>query len=211
MKLIACTLPLLAGLPSVLSAQVNLSLPRLPRPAVRATLGPIAVVATLGGHGVTIRAGSRTARRAPAAPSLPSGHARLPRTTAGASAARVLATGDRNRGVRYVYGGAKPSVGFDCSGFVQYVFARHGISLPRTSRQQASAGQPLPRALTALRPGDLMLFSSKGRGVDHVAIYVGDNRMIHSSAGAGGVVYDDLSTPRGRWYLARHVTSRRVL
>ena len=203
MKLIACTLPLLAGLPSVLSAQVSVSLPRLPRPAVRATLGPIALVATLGGHGVTVRAGSRTARRAPAA--------RLPRTTAGASAARVLATGDRYRGVRYVYGGAKPGVGFDCSGLVQYVFGRHGVSLPRTSRQQATAGRALPRALTALRPGDLMLFSSKGRGVDHVAIYVGDNRIIHSSAGAGGVVYDDLSTPRGRWYLARHVTSRRVL
>ena len=203
MKLIACTLPLLAGLPSVLSAQVSVSLPRLPRPAVRATLGPIALVATLGGHGVTVRAGSQTARRAPAA--------RLPRTTAGASAARVLATGDRYRGVRYVYGGAKPGVGFDCSGLVQYVFGRHGVSLPRTSRQQATAGRALPRTLTALRPGDLMLFASKGRGVDHVAIYAGDNRIIHSSAGAGGVVYDDLSTPRGRWYLARHVGSRRVL
>jgi cell wall-associated NlpC family hydrolase len=203
MKLIACTLPLLAGLPSVLSAQVNVSLPRLPRPAVRATLGPIAVVATLGGHGVTVRAGSRTARRAPAA--------RLPRTTAGASAARVLATGDQYLGERYVYGGAKPGVGFDCSGFVQYVFARHGVSLPRTSRQQATAGRPLPRALTALKPGDLMLCSSNGRGVNHVAIYAGDNRIIHSSAGAGGVIYDDLSTPRGKWYLARHVTSRRVL
>ncbi len=203
MKLIACTLPLLAGLPSVLSAQINLSLPRLPRPAVRATLGPVAVVATLGGHGVTVRAGSRPARRAPAA--------RLPRTTAGASAARVLATGDQYLGERYVYGGAKPGVGFDCSGFVQYVFGRHGVSLPRTSRQQATAGRALPRALTTLRPGDLMLFSAKGRGIDHVAIYAGDNRIIHSSAGAGGVVYDDLSTPRGKWYLARHVASRRVL
>jgi len=171
-KLIACTLPLLAGLPSVLSAQVNISLPRLPRPAVRATLGPIAVVATLGGHGVT---------------------------------------GDQYLGERYVYGGAKPGVGFDCSGFVQYVFGRYGVSLPRTSRQQATAGRPLRRALTALKPGDLMLFSSNGRGVNHVAIYAGDNRIIHSSAGAGGVIYDDLSTPRGKWYLARHGTSRRVL
>jgi len=56
-----------------------------------------------------------------------------------------------------------------------------------------------------------MLFSRKGRGVDHVAIYAGNNRIIHSSAGAGGVVYDDLSTPRGKGYLARHVASRRVL
>jgi cell wall-associated NlpC family hydrolase len=201
MKLIACALPLLAGLPSVLAAQVNLSLPRLSRPAVRASLGPIAIVATLGGHGVSVRAGARTPSRTPTT--------RLPRTTKSASAARVLATGDL--GKRYVYGGAKPAVGFDCSGFVQYVFGQHGVALPRTSRQQAGAGRALPRTSGALQPGDLMLFSSKGRGVDHVAIYAGDNRIIHSTAGAGGVVYDDLSTPRGKWYLARHVSSRRVL
>ncbi|HEY5939521.1 MAG TPA: C40 family peptidase [Gemmatimonadales bacterium] len=203
MKLIACALPLLAGIPSVLAAQVNLSLPRLSRPAARASLGPIAIVATLGGHGVTVRAGSRTPSRTPAT--------RLPRTTKSASAARVLATGDRYLGKPYRYGGAKPAVGFDCSGFVQYVFGQHGVALPRTSRQQAGAGRALPRTPSALRPGDLMLFSSKGRGVDHVAVYAGDNRIIHSSAGAGGVVYDDLSTPRGKWYLARHVASRRVL
>ena len=203
MKLIACTLPLLAGLPSVLSAQINLSLPRLPHPAVRATLGPISVVATVGGRGVSVRAGTGSPSRTPAA--------RLPRGRAGASAARLLATGDRYLGERYVYGGARPEVGFDCSGFVQYVFGRHGISLPRTSRQQATAGQPLSRPVASLQPGDLMFFSSKGRGVDHVAIYAGNNRMIHSSAGAGGVVYDDLATPRGKWYLARHVASRRVL
>jgi cell wall-associated NlpC family hydrolase len=56
-----------------------------------------------------------------------------------------------------------------------------------------------------------MLFSSRGKGIDHVAIYVGNNRMLHASAGAGKVVYDDLTTARGKWYLARHVASRRVL
>ncbi|HEY8196233.1 MAG TPA: C40 family peptidase [Gemmatimonadales bacterium] len=202
MKLIAYALPLLAGIPGVMAAQVNFSIPSLGRPAVRASLGPIAVVATLGGHGLTVRAGSRAPSRTAA---------RLPRTTKSASAARVLATGDRYLGKRYVYGGAKPAVGFDCSGFVQYVFGQHGVVLPRTSRQQATAGRGLPGTPGALQPGDLMLFSSKGRGVDHVAIYAGDNRIIHSSAGAGGVVYDDLSTPRGKWYLARHVASRRVL
>jgi cell wall-associated NlpC family hydrolase len=203
MKLIAGTLPLLVGLPSILSAQINLSLPRLPRPAVRATLGPIAVVATVGGRGISVRAGTGSPARVPAA--------RLPRGTAGASSARLLATGGRYLGEKYVYGGARPGVGFDCSGFVQYVFGRHGITLPRTSRQQATAGRPLSRAVAGLQPGDLMFFSSKGRGVDHVAIYAGNNRIIHSSAGAGGVVYDDLATPRGKWYLARHVVSRRVL
>jgi cell wall-associated NlpC family hydrolase len=196
MKLIACALPLLAGLPSVLSAQVSLSLPRLSRPAVRATLGPIGIVATVGNSGVSVRAAPR-ARRTPAA--------------ASASAARVLATAQRYVGTRYRYGGESPSTGFDCSGFVQYVFGRHGVELPRTSRQQASVGQSLPDGLTALKPGDLMLFSSRGARVDHVAIYVGNNRILHSSAVAGGVVYDDLTTSRGKWYMARHVESRRVL
>jgi cell wall-associated NlpC family hydrolase len=205
MKLIACTLPLLAGLPSVMSAQVSLSLPKIQRPAIRATLGPVSLVATLGGHGVSVRAGTRSPRRAP--------EARAPRRTeaATASAARVLVTAESYLGEKYVYGGETPRGGFDCSGFVQYVFGRHGVDLPRTSRQQAGAGRRLSGKIAALKPGDLMLFSSKGGRVDHVAIYAGDNRILHSSAGAGGVVYDDLSTPRGKWYLARHVASRRVL
>lgn len=192
MRLIACALPLLAGVPSVLSAQVR----------VGTTLGPIAVVATLGGHGVTVRATPRGSRHGPAA--------RLPRATS-ASAARVLATADRYLGTRYRYGGETPAAGFDCSGFVQYVFGRNGIDLPRNSRQQATAGRALAAQVDSLKPGDLMLFSSKGVRIDHVAIYVGNNRMLHSSAGAGKVLYDDLTTARGRWYLARHVASRRVL
>jgi cell wall-associated NlpC family hydrolase len=192
-KLIACTLPLLVGLPGVLSAQIK----------VGASLGPIAVVATLGGRGVTVRATPRSPRHTPAA--------RAPRAKARGSAAHVLATAERYLGTRYRYGGESPQAGFDCSGFVQYVFGRNGVVLPRTSRQQASAGSPLPSDVASLQSGDLMMFSSKGLRVDHVAIYVGNNRMMHSSAGAGGVVYDDLSTPRGKWYLKRHVASRRVL
>ena len=204
MKLIACALPLLAGLPSVLSAQVSLSLPHLSRPAVRAALGPIGIVATVRGNSVTVRAATRVTRRTPVA------RART-EARAGATAAKVLATAQRYLGTRYLYGGDTPDTGFDCSGFVQYVFARHGVALPRTSRQQATAGQRLPESLTALEPGDLILFSSKGVRIDHVAIYVGNNRILHSTAGAGGVVYDDLTSPRGKWYLARRVESRRVL
>jgi cell wall-associated NlpC family hydrolase len=191
MNLIACALPLLAGVPSVLSAQIR----------VGTTLGPIAVVATLGGRGVTVRATPRASRRTPAA--------RLPRATS-ASAARVLATAGRYVGASYRYGGGTPATGFDCSGFVQYVFGRNSVDLPRTSRQQAAAGYAVAR-VDSLKPGDLMLFSSKGVRIDHVAIYVGNNRMLHSSAGAGRVVYDELTTARGKWYSKRHVASRRVL
>ena len=196
MKLIACALPLVVSVPGVLSAQIK----------VGATLGPVAVVATFGGRGVTVRGTAEAAR-----------HSRAYRsdvregTAGGSAAARVLATARRLVGTRYRYGGSTPGAGLDCSGFVQYVFRSNGIHLPRTSRQQAGAGRPVRAAIDALKPGDLMLFSSKGGGIDHVAIYAGNNRMLHSSAGAGKVVYDDLSTARGAWYLARHVTSRRVL
>jgi cell wall-associated NlpC family hydrolase len=200
MKLAVCALSLLAGLPSLMSAQISITLPRIQRPAIRATLGPISVVATLSGHRASVRAtpvDPTRERRATAA------------TTA--SAARVLATAKRYVGTRYRFGGGSPDAGFDCSGFVQYVFGRNGIKLPRTSRLQASAGSPAPLDVASLLPGDLLLFASRGTQINHVAIYVGDNRILHSTAGAGGVVYDDLSTPRGKWYLARHVVSRRVL
>jgi cell wall-associated NlpC family hydrolase len=123
----------------------------------------------------------------------------------------VLATAKRYVGTHYRYGGESPASGFDCSGFVQYVFGKNGVELPRTSREQAAAGHSLTLGLDALQPGDLLLFASTGSLIDHVAIYLGNNRMIHSSAGAGGVVTDDLTGPRGQWYLKRHVASRRVL
>ena len=192
MRLIACALPLLAGFPSVLSGQVK----------VEASLGPVALVATMGGRGVSVRATPRASHTSPA---------RAPRAVASASAARILATAERYVGTRYRYGGTTPGGGFDCSGFVQYVFGRNGVRLPRTSREQARSGRAVPRGVSSLKPGDLLLFASRGRGVDHVAIYVGGNRILHSTAGAGGVVYDDLATPRGKWYLARQVASRRVL
>jgi cell wall-associated NlpC family hydrolase len=192
MKLIACALPLLAGIPSVLSGQIR----------VGTSLGPIAMVATLGGHGVTVRATPRGSRHTPAAG--------LPRTTT-ASAARVVATADRYVGIRYRYGGETPRDGFDCSGFVRYVFGRNGVELPRTSRQQATVGVALGARVASLKPGDLMLFSTTGGRINHVAIYVGNNRMLHASAGAGKVLYDNLTTARGKWYLARHVASRRVI
>jgi cell wall-associated NlpC family hydrolase len=202
MKRIACALPLLVGIPSVLSAQVNLSLPRFQRPVVRAALGPLSVVATLDPRGVRVHAAPKTVRTT----------SRSRRSsTANASAASILATANRYVGTHYRYGGESPTTGFDCSGFVQYVFAKHGVELPRTSRLQAGAGVALPLAVEALQPGDLLLFASNGRRVNHVAIYVGNNRILHSTAGAGGVVYDDLTTPRGRWYLKRHVASRRVI
>jgi cell wall-associated NlpC family hydrolase len=169
------------------------------RPALRGTLGPITVRAAVGRGGIGVRI-DRRPRAGVAAP-------------AGAPAARaetVLRTADRHVGAPYEWGGTTPA-GFDCSGFVQYVFRRHGVELPRTSRQQVQVGRAVRKHAGALAPGDLMFFASDGGRIDHVAIYVGGGRMLHATASGGGVRYDSLAGSRGRWFSRRHVASRRVL
>jgi cell wall-associated NlpC family hydrolase len=81
-------------------------------------------------------------------------------------------------GTPYVWAGSSPS-GFDCSGFVMYVFKKAGVSLPHSSRMQYGYGTPVSRS--ALEPGDLVFFYSP---IHHVAIYIGGGQMIHA-AGTG--------------------------
>ena len=131
---------------------------------------------------------------------------RSPNPTAAAS--RVLNTADRYIGVPYVWGGNTPK-GFDCSGFTKYVFAKNGVSLPRTSREQARVGNGVPLDFGAMRPGDLLLFAESGEAISHVAIYVGSGRIIHASSAMGGVNYLDLDGSRGAWYVENLVAVRR--
>jgi len=136
---------------------------------------------------------------------------RIPRSPAPtATAARVLETADQYVGVPYTWGGNTPQSGFDCSGFTRYVFAKQGIFLPRTSREQARAGGGVALDFAALLPGDLLLFAEPNDAVSHVAIYVGDGRIIHSSSALGGVNYLDLGGDRGGWYAQNMVAVRRV-
>lgn len=121
----------------------------------------------------------------------------------------AVATGRRYLGVPYVWGGSTPS-GFDCSGFVQYVYRKHGVPLPRTSRQMAHAGQRIAPSISSLREGDLMLFRGRNGVINHVALYAGRNRILHSSSSAGGVGFDDLSSKRGAYFRSRLVSARRV-
>ena len=127
-----------------------------------------------------------------------------------ASAARVIPTAEHYLGTPYRYGGTSPLTGFDCSGFVQYVFARNAVRLPRTSRQQARVGTALPRSFKSLAPGDLVMFAEQGEAISHVAIYAGRNRIIHATSSGGSVRYDDLSTRRGQWFVDHMVAARRV-
>jgi cell wall-associated NlpC family hydrolase len=131
--------------------------------------------------------------------------------SAAAIAHNALSAADRYVGIRYVWGGNTPSEGFDCSGFVRYIFAQQGIQLPRVSRDQAGAGDWLPPRLDALAPGDLMFYAGRDGVIDHVAIYAGDGQIIHASASGRGVRYDDLTSSRGHYYATRMVAARRVI
>lgn len=95
-----------------------------------------------------------------------------------ADIAAVLATLRAEIGKPYVWGASGPS-SFDCSGLVQYVFGQHGVSLPRTSAEQAKVGVSIPKGQQA--PGDLVFSDWEGRGaVSHVAVYVGDGQVIEA-------------------------------
>lgn len=79
----------------------------------------------------------------------------------------------------YRHGGDSPETGFDCSGFVRYVFQKSaGWMLPRTSLEMSLAGEPLDA--DQLRPGDLVFFNTQKQLFSHVGIYVGENRFVHS-------------------------------
>ncbi len=121
-----------------------------------------------------------------------------------------MSTAEQYLGVPYKWGGSSPSSGFDCSGFVKYVYGRQGVRLPRTSREQAGAGVKVTARIASLRQGDLMLFAESREPISHVAIYAGDGRIIHSSSSGGGVRYDDLGTQRGQWYVQHMVAARRL-
>jgi cell wall-associated NlpC family hydrolase len=130
---------------------------------------------------------------------------------ASVSAASIVRTANRYEGIRYSYGGSSPTKGFDCSGFVQYVFARHGVDLPRTSRQISELGEPVSLDRGDLREGDLLFFAGNGTRIDHVAIYLGEDRVIHSTASGGGVRVENLTSPRGEWFERRLVAARRIV
>ncbi len=85
------------------------------------------------------------------------------------------------QGIRYVYGGSTTK-GFDCSGFVSYVFKKFGITLDRTSRGMGKGGATVKKA--DLQPGDLVFFDTNGglNGINHVGIYIGSNKFIHASS-----------------------------
>ena len=130
-------------------------------------------------------------------------------TSRNSGAAMLLSTADEYVGPPYRRRGTSPSSGFDASGFVRFVFSKFGVNLPRASRDQARVGEEVRADWRALAPGDLVMFKDDG-GINHVAIYVGKSRIIHSTETGGGVRYDDLNSDRGRWFVEHLAAARRV-
>jgi len=107
----------------------------------------------------------------------------------------ILERGMSLIGTRYRFGGTNENSGFDCSGFIGYLFREEaGLDLPRSTREMINVKAPLV-ARNKLKPGDLLFFATNGRRgrVSHAGIYLGDDQFIHSSSRrSGGVRIDSL-------------------
>jgi cell wall-associated NlpC family hydrolase len=106
-------------------------------------------------------------------------------------------------GVPYRIGGSTPEKGFDCSGLVFWAYARNGVKVPRTAAEQSGLGSSVRRA--ELKPGDILVFKIKS-GL-HTAVYVGENRFVHSPSSGKKVRVDNIS---GNYWKTRLLAARRV-
>ena len=108
------------------------------------------------------------------------------------------------RGTPYLNGGADPR-GFDCSGFTQYVFSQHGLSLPRAVREQFRVGKSIEAG--DLAPGDILFFSTTEAGPSHVAIAVGGDQFVHAPSSTGVVRVEHLGSS---YWSPRYLGARRM-
>ena len=117
---------------------------------------------------------------------------------------KILKTAAQYKGVPYVFGGTTPR-GFDCSGYVQYVFAKHGIRLTRTADTQALEGKFVSKK--NLKPGDLVFFTTYEPGASHVGIYAGNN-LFWNATSSRGIMLSNLTDS---YWGPRYYTARRIL
>ena len=116
----------------------------------------------------------------------------------------IVETAMKLRGIPYRNGGSDPS-GFDCSGFVQWVFAQNGVSMPREVRDQYDAGQKIN--LRDLQPGDLLFFETVSRGASHVGVAVGGEQFVHAPSSTGVVRVERYTAS---YWSRRFVGARRI-
>ena len=129
-----------------------------------------------------------------------------PDATVAVPPARLLATALALRGTPYLNGGSEPSRGFDCSGFVQWVFAQHGALLPRETKEQYDEGERVDQK--EVQPGDLVFFQTVSRGASHVGIALGNGEFVHAPSSRGVVRVERYTS--GYWS-SRWVGARRFV
>jgi cell wall-associated NlpC family hydrolase len=109
-------------------------------------------------------------------------------------------------GIPYLRGGNSAESGFDCSGFVRYIYKETiGLVLPRSADQQANTTQKIDRS--ELKPGDLVFFNTMRRTFSHVGIYLGEGKFIHSPRSGASVRIEDMRIP---YWNVRFDGARRV-
>jgi cell wall-associated NlpC family hydrolase len=108
------------------------------------------------------------------------------------------------RGAPYRNGGISPD-GFDCSGFVRYVYQQHGVAMPREVREQFKVGRQIDRG--RLEPGDLVFFSTVAPGASHVGIVIGGDQFVHAPSERGVVRVESLSQ---QYWASRFIGAKRV-
>ena len=124
--------------------------------------------------------------------------------SAGGIGAQVVALAKQYLGVPYVWAGASPS-GFDCSGFVSYVYKSLGYQTNRTAADIYKNGVAVDKS--TLEPGDAVFFASYSEAIGHVGIYIGNGQFIHASSGKGCVIISGLDES---YYANMYVGARRI-
>lgn len=127
--------------------------------------------------------------------------------SAASTGEQIVAFAKQYLGYKYVWSAESPSVGFDCSGFVSYVFESFGYEVNRTAASMYSNGTAVSKS--ELQPGDAVFFcSNSSSSINHVGLYIGDGYFIHSSSSAGKVVISELDD--GGYYERNYVGARRI-
>ncbi|MGE0495387.1 MAG: NlpC/P60 family protein [Vulcanimicrobiota bacterium] len=165
----------------------------------RVNLGHVNKVISSDGR-VTIIPSAR-----PKLASLPKAHRKVLASRQGRRIHALLKSCRSYMGVPYVWGGESPG-GFDCSGYVQYVFSKHGVRLPRTADIQFNVGERVKRGQE--RPGDLVFFETYAPGASHVGVYLGNDYFIHASSAQGAI---SVSSLREEFFSERYLGARRNL
>ncbi len=163
----------------------------------------------VAGAGCAARGPAVTPRPFPGAPTPPDTRtvpAPRERPDSSGVASELITTALALKGTQYRNGGSEPSRGFDCSGFVQWVYAQHGTPLPRETREQYALGRKIDN--DDVRPGDLVFFETVSKGPSHVGIALGGGEFVHAPSSRGVVRVE--SYTKNDYWARRWIGARRI-